>query len=251
MSSLIWEKSNSQIKDLIFGKIPFLLIPHVISEPICVSLCDEIFSNYKATDDSGPVTKIGTSLSSYIYEKSKYFSNSKKSNIIIQNIFSNSISPLNVMHKTISEFFQKQVFTATEDVMSYSECVIRIHKDGDSVHLHRDNCNFEMPDYSVSKYKNQLSAILYLQSPHLGGELTIYDKQWSRYDERMRQPDFGYSSDLINDVPHTTISPLAGNLILFNPNFYHRIECVHGIKPRVSVGFFFAESFDGNLYCWT
>ena len=251
MYGQLWQKYNLNAEDFISGKAPFLVIPNVISESTCILLSEKIFKNYKTVPGPGIKNKIGTSLGSYIYEKSKYFSNSKESNEFIENIFSDVYSPLKVIRQIISETFQKQISIASENKMLYSECVIRIHNDGDSVHLHRDNCNFEMPDYTVSKYKNQLSAILYLQSPERGGELTVYDKQWNRYDERSRQPDFGYSFDLVTDVSHTSISPIAGSLVLLNPSFYHMVESVYGCKSRVSIGFFFAESSKYKLSCWT
>tara|TARA_B100001750_G_scaffold57688_1_gene45600 strand:+ start:641 stop:1396 length:756 start_codon:yes stop_codon:yes gene_type:complete len=251
MSSQLWQKHNLDTEDLTSGKIPFIIIPNVISESTCASLSEKIFKNYKSVPGPGIKNKLGTSLGSHIYEKSKYFLNSKKSNTFIKNIFSDGYSPLKSMRQIISQTFQKQISTASENKMSYSDCVIRIHNEGDSVHLHRDNCNFEMPDYDVSKYKNQLSAILYLQSPEHGGELTVYDKQWNRYDERSRQPDFGYSFDLVNCISHTSISPTTGSLVILNPNFYHKVESVHGNRPRVSIGFFFAESSKYELSCWT
>tara|TARA_B100001750_G_scaffold244361_1_gene261510 strand:+ start:369 stop:1124 length:756 start_codon:yes stop_codon:yes gene_type:complete len=251
MSSQLWQKYNLETEDLTSGKTPFIIIPNVVSESTCALLSKKILKNCTTVPGPGIKNKIGTSLGSHIYEKSKYFLNSKKSNTFIKNIFSDVHSPLKSMHQTISQTFQKHISTASENKMSYSDCVIRIHNDGDSVHLHRDNCNFEMPDYAVSKYKNQLSAILYLQSPERGGELTIYDKKWDRYDERSRQPNFGYSFDLVNDVSHTSISPTTGSLVLLNPNFYHNVESVYGNKPRVSIGFFYAESSKYELSCWT
>ena len=251
MYGQLWQKHNLNAEDFISGKTPFIVFPNVISESTCTLLSEKIFKNYKTVPGPGIKNKIGTSLGSYIYEKSKYFSNSKESNEFIENIFSDVYSPLKVIRQIISETFQKQISTASENKMSYSECAIRIHNEGDSVHLHRDNCNFEMPDYTVSKYKNQLSAILYLQSPERGGELTVYDKQWTRNDECSRQPDFGYSSDLVNGTSQTNISPIAGSLVLLNPNFYHKVESVNGNTPRISIGFFFAESSESALSCWT
>ena len=251
MPSPLWQKHNLDTEDLVSGKTPFIIIPNIISESTCASLSEKILKNYKTVPGPGIKNKIGTSLGSHIYEKSKYFLNSKKSNTFIENILSDEHSPLKLMHQIISQIFQKQIFTASENKMLYSECVIRIHTNGDSVHLHRDNCNFEMPDYTVSKYKNQLSAILYLQSPESGGDLTVYDKQWNRYDEISRQPDFGYSFDLVNGISHTNISPKAGSLVLLNPNFYHKVESVYGDRSRISIGFFFAESSKYELSCWT
>ncbi len=251
MSILISPHKNSQIHNLISGKTPVIEIPDVLSKSECVLLCDEISKNHSICSGPDLITKIGTSLSSHIYDKANYFSNAQNSNQLVQNLFSHTISPIDKMHQILENLFQKKISTATEYDMKYSDCVIRIHKNGDSVHVHRDNCNFEMPEYLVSGYRNQLSAILYLQSPQSGGELTIYDKQWCKNDESQRNPDFGYSSDVVDGVEYLTIRPIPGNLVLLNPNFYHKIGSVCGPKPRISIGFFFAESSENNLYCWS
>ena len=139
----------------------------------------------------------------------------------------------------------------TENGNVYSDAVIRIHGNDDSVPLHRDNSNFEMSEYNVSRFKNQLSAILYLQSPVEGGELTIFHKMWSKKDEMMREPEFGYSSDLIRGVYQTKIRPIIGNMVILNPKFYHQIESISGLKSRITLSFFFGESTENCFYSWT
>ena len=234
--------------DLITGKIPALIVPEILSKTECSSLCNRITNNQTT---NGNPKKFGTSLSSHIYEKSKYFSNAKRSNDSLKKLFAENISPLIAMRETISKIFQKQLTTAIENGTSYSDAVIRIHDNDDSVHLHRDNSNFEMGDYNVSNLKNQLSAILYLQSPEQGGELTIFHKMWNKEDECMREPDFGYSSTLIEDVHKTKILPIEGNMILLNPKFYHQIESVSGTRSRISIGFFFGELSKNYLCSWS
>ena len=234
--------------DLITGKIPALIVPEILSKTECSSLCSKI-SNIQTTN--GNPKKFGTSLSSHIYEKSKYFSNAKRSNDSLKKLFAENISPLIAMRETISKIFQKQLTTAIENGTSYSDAVIRIHDNDDSVHLHRDNSNFEMSEYNVSRFKNQLSAILYLQSPDVGGELTIFHKMWSKKDEIMREPEFGYSSDLIKGICQTKIRPIAGNMVILNPKFYHQIESISGLKSRITLTFFFGESTKNCFYSWT
>ena len=234
--------------DLITGKIPALIVPKILSKTECSSLCDRITNNQTT---NGNPRRFGTSLSSHIYEKSKYFSNAQRSNDSLKKLFAENISPLIAMRNAISTIFQKQLTTAIENGMSYSEAVIRIHDNDDSVHLHRDNSNFEMSDYNVSHLKNQLSAILYLQSPEQGGELTIYHKLWNKKDECMREPNFGYSSALIEDVHKTKILPTEGNMVLLNPKFYHQIESVSGTRSRISIGFFFGELSKNYLCSWS
>ena len=234
--------------DLITGKIPALIVPEILSKTECSSLCNRITNNQTT---NGNPRRFGTSLSSHIYEKSKYFSNAQRSNDSLKKLFAENISPLIAMRNVISKKFQKQLTTAIENGMSYSEAVIRIHDNDDSVHLHRDNSNFEMSDYNVSHLKNQLSAILYLQSPEQGGELTIYHKLWNKKDECMREPNFGYSSALIEDVHKTKILPTEGNMVLLNPKFYHQIESVSGTRSRISIGFFFGELSKNYLCSWS
>ena len=239
---------TSSYDDLITGKIPALIVPEVLSKFDCVSLSSKILKMSQRNDSS---TKFGTSLSSHIYEKQKYFSKSQKSNKILKNLFTENISPVTFMQQKISKLFGKKIYTATENGNVYSDAVIRIHESEDSVHLHRDNSNFEMSEYNVSQMKNQLSAILYVQSPVEGGELTIFHKMWSKKDEMMREPEFGYSSDLIKGICQTKIKPIAGNMVILNPKFYHQIESISGLKPRITFGFFFGESSKDCFYSWT
>ena len=239
---------TSSYDDLITGKIPALIIPKVLSKSDCISISRKILNMSQRNDSS---TKFGTSLSSHIYEKQRYFSKSKKSNEILKNLFSENISPLTFMQQKISKLFGKKIYTATENENAYSDAVIRIHGNDDSVHLHRDNSNFEMSEYNVSRFKNQLSAILYLQSPDVGGELTIFHKMWSKKDEMMREPEFGYSSDLIRGVYQTKIRPIVGNMVILNPKFYHQIESISGLKSRITLTFFFGESTENCFNSWT
>ena len=239
---------TSSYDDLVTGKIPALIIPGVLSKIDCTSTCSKILNISKINRTS---IKFGTSLSSHIYEKSKYFSNAQKSNKILKNLFLNNFSPLTLMRQKISKLSEKKIYTATENDRFYSDAVIRIHGNDNSVHLHRDNSNFEMCDYNVSQIKNQLSAILYLQSPNEGGQLTIFHKMWNKKDEHLREPEFGYSSNLIKNVSQKKILPTAGTMVVLNPKLYHQVEPVVGKQSRISLGFFFGEMTKNYLYSWT
>ena len=52
----------------------------------------------------------------------------------------------------------------------------------------------------------------------------------------MSQPDFGYLSEIVENVSQTNILPISGNMVILNPRFYHKIEYVHGPKERISLG---------------
>jgi hypothetical protein len=250
-TQILREATNSTYTDLVSGKTPALIVPNVLSSSFCISLSRKILKTNLMGVNLGISKKIGTSLSSHIYKKSEYFSNALLSNQTLKNLFSDNVSPIDVMQQTISKISQKKISSAFENEMIYSIAMIRIHEHGDSVHLHRDNSDFEMSEYGISNLKNQLSAILYLQSPLNGGKLTIYNKMWNKNDEQMRCPEFGYSSDLIKNVPQKNIFPIAGNMVIFNPKLYHKVESVIGIKSRISLGFFFGEMSKNHLCSWT
>ena len=250
-AQILKEITNSKYTDIVSGKTPALIVPNVLSSSHCTLLSRKILKTNFMGSSPGISKKIGTSLSSHIYEKSQYFSNALLSNQTLKNLFSDNVSPIVIMQQTISKILQKQLSPAFENEMIYSLAMIRIHEHGDSVHLHRDNSNFEMSEYGISNLKNQLSAILYLQSPHHGGELTIYDKMWDKNDERMRHPEFGYSLDLIKNVTQKKILPVTGNMIIFNPKLYHQVESVIGLKSRISLEFFFGEKSKNHLCSWT
>jgi len=250
-TQILREATNSTYTDLVSGKTPALIVPNVLSSSFCISLSRKILKTNLMGVNLGISKKIGTSPSSHIYKKSEYFSNALLSNQTLKNLFSDNVSPIDVMQQTISKISQKKISSAFENEMIYSIAMIRIHEHGDSVHLHRDNSDFEMSEYGISNLKNQLSAILYLQSPLNGGKLTIYNKMWNKNDEQMRCPEFGYSSDLIKNVPQKNIFPIAGNMVIFNPKLYHKVESVIGIKSRISLGFFFGEMSKNHLCSWT
>ena len=96
-----------------------------------------------------------------------------------------------------------------------------------------------------------MSAVLHLQSSESGGELIIYDKFWSDNDERFRNPKFGYTSNVVNDVHMSKIFVRQGDLVIINPNKYHSVNTIKGKIKRVTFGFFFGQESESNLYAWS
>ena len=105
----IFQNDNSIYENLISGQIPAIIIPEIISKFDCENLCNKILLNQYITSGPGISNKIGTSLSSHIYEKSKYFSNSQKSNQLIQHIFANTKSIMYEMHLIINKVLSIEI----------------------------------------------------------------------------------------------------------------------------------------------
>ena len=155
------------------------------------------------------------------------------------------------MLERISTSYGKKIQFAREKSWSYSHGIIRLHNPGTMIHIHRDNASFEASNFSISELFGQLSAVLHLQSPEFGGKLSIFDKFWTRSDEKYRKPEFGYSNNVIKKAFQTSIPCNQGDLVLINPKKYHSVNAVKGKLVRITLGFFFGHDKYHNLFAWS
>ena len=230
--------------ELLSGKIPAINVPKVLDQQECQVLVDRIMLNNEISIGLGSTKKIGESINSYISNKMEYFKNVKQSNHCLGKIFSHN-DPREKMLSVISGLSGKEIQFAKEKSLSYSKGMIRIYDPGDPVHVHRDNASFEATNFSISTFSEQFSAVLHLQSARYGGSLTVFDKIWTRSDEKFRDPEFGYSNDVIDGAFCTSITCKQGDLVIINPNNYHIVNTVEGNLSRITFGFFFGH---GNSY---
>ena len=67
----------------------------------------------------------------------------------------------------------------------------------------------------------------------------MYNKQWKKEDERFRNIEFGYSPRLTESSEFWRISNLnAGDLVIINPSYYHKVTKIAGNTPRITLGMF-------------
>ena len=177
----------------------------------------------------------------YITDKRGYFEAAKDSQKTIQEIFEGlEENPIDKIYEFISILFPSfSVSVATESQNNYSQAIIRMHEKGKSIPIHKDNVRHEGREYSVSGVDNQLSCVLHLQESEAGGNLIIYDKQWKKEDEKFRNIDFGYSSELVKDVGFCKLPDFeAGDLVIINPNYYHEVTKITCNTSRITLGMF-------------
>lgn len=228
------------------GTIPAILVPSFYSS----SECKEIVSQLTSCTLNSSL--VGPFLMSYTTDKKRYFEQSKEFSYIFKKIFSKTEDP----HSRISKLFQSaftsfSISVASEDDQNYSPYIFRIHKNGKSIPLHKDNVKYEGIEYNVSHISKQFSCILHLQEPLDGGILIIYQRQWSREDERFREIDFGYSKKISSNHQRCKIGNLdSGDLVIINPTFYHKVTTVHGNLDRITLGMFVGVNDSKSIVCW-
>ena len=239
------------LDNLVTGVIPAIILENALSEITCKEVSKKITEFHNMTNFSPNSRYVGESLNSYINFKTQYFEKTKHMDHQLRQVFSDIEDPRYIMRDLLSTIFTKKIIPAKENGKTYSNGIFRIHNCDESFPIHRDNASFEANNYTVSKLRNQLSAVLHLQTAQSGGELILYQKSWKKSDEQFRFPEFGYSDDVVNDSKFIKIKPNVGDIVIINPIHYHTISKINGVLDRISVGFFFGQSDKSTLLCWS
>lgn len=235
------------LEELCTGKIPALIIRNFYRKEICEKITKRVsgFSIFYHGDSY--LKKIGVFLSAYLNQKEQYFVDAKKSNQQISNIFGVE-NPINKINNIICDTSRlEKIKSAAEGELDYSCGIIRIWENEDVGPLHRDYASFESPNFKISRHKNQLSCVLYLQSPKKGGELVIHNQEWQKSDEKFRSIGFGYSREVLKGSEYAIVIPKQGDLVIFNPKFFHEIFPTKGESNRLTFGYFIGFSPNSNV----
>lgn len=227
-------------QSILSDKIPAIVIRNFYDKKNCQTIANRIKNYNQNNFQNGKLKHIGPFLMSHTTDKKKYFEEAKEAQTTFEEIFHGIKNPIVHIYESISDKFPNHsVSLAKEFKNDYSPAVIRIHEKGKSIPVHKDNVRYEGKEYALSDIDCQLSCILHLQESEGGGDLVMYKKQWKKEDERFRNIDFGYSSRLTESSEFCKISNFnAGDLVIMNPNYYHKVTEVTGNTPRITLGTF-------------
>ena len=228
------------LEHVLSGKIPATVIHNFYDEKYCKTIADRVESHSQDNFQNGKLRHIGPFLMSYATSKKKYFEDAKQSQKTFESIFCGIKNPITHIYNGIGKMFPGySISLAHEFKKDYSPAVIRIHEKGKSIPVHKDNVKYEGKEYALSGIDHQISCILHLQESEYGGDLVMYNKQWKRDDEKFRNIDFGYSSRLTESSESCKISNFnAGDLVIMNPSYYHKVTEIAGNTPRITLGMF-------------
>ncbi len=238
------EISKKDIESLISGKIPAIIIQNFFKKNQCEEITKKIGTIEHERFQDKKLKHIGPFLMAYSTRKKSYFESAKKFQKIFNNIFLNQPEPSGKIHSLFKNLFSNySISLAEENKQKYSSLIIRIHENGKSIPIHKDNVKYEGTDYNLSEIDYQLSCVLHLQESDDGGDLIIYDKNWKKEDEKFRQIEFGYSAKLVCTSKFCRISDIKrGDLVIINPNYFHQVTKIQGATPRISLGMFIGIS---------
>ena len=237
---------RSVINAVLEGTIPAIIIKKFYGKKDCEKIVYHIKEQKIEEFEVDRLNHLGTFLMAHTTNKKQYFEEAKKDKKIFRNIFRQTENPIEKIHKTFQEIFPDYVVgLANEENKAYSECIIRIHQKGKKIPIHKDNVSYEGKEFAISKIDNQLSCVLHLQKSEVGGELTVYKKQWTKKDEKNREITFGYSNKVISNKEKCEISNIEqGDLVIINPNYFHSVSEITGETPRITLGMFLGISIN-------
>ena len=228
------------LEHVLSGKIPVTVIRNFYDEKYCQTIANRVQNQTQNNFQDGKLRHIGPFLMSYATNKEKYFQESKQSQKIFEKIFYGMENPITQICNSIGNKFPNYSVSCAHELKNdYSSAIIRIHEKGKSIPIHKDNVRYEGKEYALSNIDDQLSCVLHLQESESGGDLVMYDKQWKKEDERFRNIDFGYSSRLTESSKFCKMSNFnAGDLVILNPSYYHKVTKIAGDTPRITLGMF-------------
>lgn len=234
----VFLKSSSFDARLILdNKVSAVIFRNFYSESDCVKLISRLRDFNLLLKKSS--NYVGPFLMNYITQKQTYFARSKSAIKKFNKIFSDLNNPITQIHKTLANLFSNYYYWApTEGNQPYSPCIIRIHPKGSKIPLHKDKVRYEGVNYNISNIDFQLSCVLHLQESEKGGNLKIYDKSWKRTDEKFRDIEFGYLSEVVKGTDYCIIEPKMGDLVIINSTNFHEVLPILGNTPRISLGMF-------------
>ena len=231
--------SNEKIYDLNIENTPGVVIKNFFAKKKCHKIVNRIFSMHKEKFHKRSNQFIGPFLMSFATKKQQYFDKAKTATKHFEEIFSGIDNPLIQIQEKLSDFFPNyDIKTAIEQGSFYSPCVIRIHPNGTSIPIHKDNVAYEGINYEISSIDSQLSCVLHLQNSEIGGELKIYKQSWTRQHEKYREIEFGYNSKFLQNAESCTIKPKSGDLVIINSKNFHETLPILGKTPRITLGMF-------------
>ena len=235
---------RSSVNAVLNGIVPAIIIKGFYSKLECSKLLHEIKNQGISEFKVDKLNHIGPFLMAHTTNKKQYFEEAKNAKQIFKDIFYKIENPMKKVHNKFQIIFPKyDIKTANEEDNEYSECIIRIHEKGKKIPIHKDNVTYEGKEYSISDIDKQLSCVLHIQKSEKGGELTIYNKEWTKQDEKNREIAFGYSEKVVLNQNQCQISNVEqGDMVIINPNYYHTVSEIAGITSRITLGIFFPFS---------
>lgn len=259
-SDLPWESAvhsspTPAIFDQLFsGQIAGICVPGFLSRKECQDLsrrAEELeFKDY--LNVTPRIGRVGITVFEYdSIGKPGYFAAVEQANGRIANITDGICNPLQrVINwlKTMSS--QGQVSVAHEPGFGpYFAGLFRRIEEGTLIHV--DFAPAEHPHWSVAQVTSQLAFNIYIKCPDAEpGIVRIWKKQWNAHDDAQKiQGSYGYTPNVVENVPSAEIVPQLGMLMVINTRNFHHVSPAAG--TRIAISSAIGRMPNGDVVLWS
>lgn len=116
--------------------------------------------------------------------------------------------------------------------------------------IHTDDSRQETPSYCAADVEHQLGLYVYLASPPSGGAVVVYDRE-VRVEDEAHRDGYGFRHSAVAGNAFVGVSPVAGDMVMFQARNLHRIESCIESDPRIMFNTFVGRLANGSVMCWS
>lgn len=259
------------LRQLLYDKIQVLQVPGYISEETRKALlsCINNANRYDYLNDvpdprTGAVSKVpygvwrigpafNTIFGAQSLEERKklweeYWDQSVNARWDIKEALGEHASPLDTLDFDLRATGNIQIVIPNIEGLPAMSGIIRGTEAGHTPMVEKPHIDV-MRDNTYFNVKRQLSAIIFLEAPENGGELTVWNSPL--YDPACGQTETEFIEGAVSQNASVTVKPERGDLILFNTRHPHATtEFSESDRPRVAMQTFLGFTHPGIIHRW-
>jgi hypothetical protein len=185
-----------------------------------------------------------------VEHKDQYFKHARNMALVIEEVTAASWDPL-LRFKALFEILTGRSVEAAREVDGNLFYVGSFRKVEEEIPVHVDFAPLEAIGWSVADAKHQLAFDFVIRAPQEGGDIVVFDKEWSPRDTAFRNPEsrYAYFDEIVADAEHVSLQPRPGQAFLYNSRHFHKVE--ESPKGRLSYGFSIGVMPNGKFWIWS
>ncbi len=244
--------TETLLEDLWTGAIPYAVFPGFLDKSECSGVIEALKTAPMTTFKSGDalVSTLGVYLPDAVSDPDAYFARAAELEPAIASLLERGQGDVrDRIRFMFASHLKRPVVAATgPEGQEYGQGSLRVHGSGAGASVHRDVVSVDAAGWNVAEMDAQFSAVLMLQPPEAGGELTVYRQRWRPEDdtEFKNKGAKGWDPRVVEGAQVATYAAAAGDLYVFNPTQYHEVPLTSGESDRVSMQFFMAFDVEGD-----
>lgn len=250
------ELTHEDILALIEGTVLAVHIPGFAPAEVVTSARDHLVDHPGKGGLSQDTTfqRIGFAYSEISDDASRerYHSEARDNIQRMRDLFSPYASPSDTLRLLLEETWNPGASLLSVEGRKAFIGICRFQDQGVDLNPHTDALERNLPSTDAHELVAQLSANIYINIPHTGGELELWGTEPGEhaYNELKGERVWGLERDQLGP-PKAVIKPAPGDLLLLNPRQIHAVR-PSSDEPRITLGHFIGyHGADRPLTLWS